>query len=885
MSKMALLRASAICPRTCPSLVSTCRSSAVWRSGLRRNCASCARAMRRRVALARVASTLAARSQEGSPVGAARPPGRPKAFAPQPKEGTPVGRGPGPCAQSACANLLLVHRGERQAQRGLVWVGAKKWRAGHEGHAFFNRAPGQRVAVGLPAIGPGQARPDEQAARGGHEFDGRADLAAQRVDHGLGAPGVDLAHPGQRGRHAAGRKVAGRRGLGEGAGVRVAELFAHRGFGQQFGHGQHPTQAQAGREHLAQAAAMHQQRAAAGHGGRQAQQAGRWRGIEIQLAIGVVFDDQGLVPDGHLQHLPAARKAERGAAGVAEGGDQVHELGPVLGDELFQRPGVDAVGVCRRADQIGAVQAKALDGGQEGGAFDDDFVAGVDQRLAQQVQRLLAAGGDDQVLGADVQGGLAGHEGGQLLAQRLVALGGAVLQGRAGVLLQRLLAGRAYALDVEQGAVRKAAGQADDAGLAQQFEKLADGGGFYVVQAGVEQEFEKLGDGGGLYVVQAVGKWHGAGKAVAKDCPLSPIGLSPGRLVANEPHENSRTARALLLESESACRRAAQEQAMTAAVQQDIDARTHLTSTNQFELLLFRLGTDNALGKSELFGINVFKIREIVAMPGITPIAGTAAHALGVVNLRGQVIPVFDLPAIVGCKPQTGLNIMLVTEYARTTQAFAVESVEDIARLDSKQVLSAQTSGAAGKLVTSIARLDGNTDESRLAQVLDVEAILQMVSPSDDHQVTAEKVAAKLALNPGAIILAADDSFVARSLIEQELKVLQAPYEILKSGQAAWDRLNAIAQSAKAEGKTVLDRVAMVLTDLEMPEMDGFTLTRNIKQDARFDGLPVVIHSSLSGSANEDHVRSVGANGYVAKFAAEDLAETIRRVLPQPGNP
>ena len=316
------------------------------------------------------------------------------------------------------------------------------------------------------------------------------------------------------------------------------------------------------------------------------------------------------------------------------------------------------------------------------------------------------------------------------------------------------------------------------------------------------------------------------------------------------------------------------------AVQQDIDERTNLTSTNKFELLLFRLGTDSALGKSELFGINVFKIREIVAMPSITPIAGTTAHSLGVVNLRGQVIPVLDLPSIVGCKPQTGLNIMLVTEYARTTQAFAVESVEDIVRLDWKQVLSAETSGAAGKLVTSIARLDGNTDESRLAQVLDVEAILQMISPSDGHEVTEEKVGAKL--KPGCIILAADDSFVARSLIEQELKVLNAPYEMVKSGKEAWDRLNAIAKSAEAEGKTVLDRVAMVLTDLEMPEMDGFTLTRNIKQDARFHGLPVVIHSSLSGSANEDHVRSVGADGYVAKFVAEDLAETIRRVLPKP---
>jgi two-component system chemotaxis response regulator CheV len=104
---------------------------------------------------------------------------------------------------------------------------------------------------------------------------------------------------------------------------------------------------------------------------------------------------------------------------------------------------------------------------------------------------------------------------------------------------------------------------------------------------------------------------------------------------------------------------------------------------------------------------------------------------------------------------------------------------------------------------------------------------------------------------------------------------------MVKSGREAWERLNAIAQSAQSDGKTVLDRVAMVLTDLEMPEMDGFTLTRNIKQDARFQNLPVVIHSSLSGSANEDHVRSVGADAYVAKFVAEDLARTIRDVLPK----
>jgi two-component system chemotaxis response regulator CheV len=88
-----------------------------------------------------------------------------------------------------------------------------------------------------------------------------------------------------------------------------------------------------------------------------------------------------------------------------------------------------------------------------------------------------------------------------------------------------------------------------------------------------------------------------------------------------------------------------------------------------------------------------------------------------------------------------------------------------------------------------------------------------------------------------------------------------------------------MSQQAQNEGKTIRDKVALVLTDLEMPEMDGFTLTRNIKQDARFKSIPVVIHSSLTGTANEGHVKSVGADGYVAKFVAEELAATIQQVL------
>jgi two-component system chemotaxis response regulator CheV len=315
------------------------------------------------------------------------------------------------------------------------------------------------------------------------------------------------------------------------------------------------------------------------------------------------------------------------------------------------------------------------------------------------------------------------------------------------------------------------------------------------------------------------------------------------------------------------------------SVQQEVDERSNLAGTNKFELLLFRLGVDERCGRSELFGINVFKIREIVAMPEITAVAGAPPHVLGVVNLRGQIIQVLDLPAITGCKPQAGLNIMLVTEFARTTQAFAVEGVEEIVRLDWNQVMSSEH-GAGSGMVTSIARLaDEHGGPARLAQVLDVETILRNLAPPEKPDIDLQAIGDKIRIKPGSVVLAADDSVVARALIEQGLEAMGLPFIMAKTGKEAWDQLNAIAAGAEAEGKTVYDKVAMLVTDLEMPEMDGFTLTRNVKKSNRFADMPVVIHSSLSGTTNEEHVRSVGADAYVAKFSAEELAGTIRRIL------
>lgn len=312
--------------------------------------------------------------------------------------------------------------------------------------------------------------------------------------------------------------------------------------------------------------------------------------------------------------------------------------------------------------------------------------------------------------------------------------------------------------------------------------------------------------------------------------------------------------------------------------QKDIDERANLALSNKFELLLFRLGASQHDSKSELYGINVFKLREIVPMPKINRAAGMELPLLGMANIRDQIIPVIDLPAVTGCKPTTGLNLLLITEYARSTQAFAVESVENIIRLDWSQVHAAEA-GVSSRNITSIATIDDPLTGKDLALVLDVEQILYDIIPSGRDVNIAAIEEKNYTLKPGAVAIVAEDSKVARSMLEQGLKGMGIPAIMHATGLEAWEKIKAIAAEAKASGTPITDKIGLVLTDIEMPEMDGFTLTRNIKTEPSLKHIPVVIHSSLSGSANEDHVRKVGANGYVAKFDVAELSSVIHKAL------
>ncbi len=309
----------------------------------------------------------------------------------------------------------------------------------------------------------------------------------------------------------------------------------------------------------------------------------------------------------------------------------------------------------------------------------------------------------------------------------------------------------------------------------------------------------------------------------------------------------------------------------------DIDARTKLAGTNKLEILLFNLGVDQRTGRKEIFGINVFKVREVMRTPVITAAPDMPDCVEGMVSLRGALVPVVDLAKYVGIQTEEPRNIMIVTEYNGHTQGFLVERVDTILRLDWSQmrVPPEMLTAKMGGLVTAVTELQNK----ELVMMLDVEKVLAETTRYDEDMIF--KGIEPLKNIDQRMVVFADDSSVARKQIEQTLKMLGVPFQAAVNGRIAWNELQNIAAMAKANGRNVKDYVSLVLTDVEMPEMDGYMLTRTIKNDGRFEGIPVLMHSSLSGMSNQQLGKSVGVDEYVPKFEPVKLAEALRRLIGQ----
>ncbi len=299
-----------------------------------------------------------------------------------------------------------------------------------------------------------------------------------------------------------------------------------------------------------------------------------------------------------------------------------------------------------------------------------------------------------------------------------------------------------------------------------------------------------------------------------------------------------------------------------------VNQRTQLVGQNRLELLTFRL---NGLQR---YGINVFKVKEVLQCPKLTAMPNLHRLVKGVAHIRGQTLSVIDLSLAIGGRPTQDVekSFVVIAEFNRTIQAFLVSSVERIINMRWEAILPPPEGAGKSNYLTAVTNID-----NELVEILDVEKILAEIAPVDetmDASIGQEIVEAEQEKEIVRRILIADDSTVARKQVQRAIESIGFECILTKDGKDAYDKLLEMTK----EG-SIYDQISLVISDIEMPEMDGYTLTAEIRRNAQMKDLYVILHSSLSGVFNQAMVERVGANSFIAKFNPDELGNAVKAAL------
>jgi len=304
-----------------------------------------------------------------------------------------------------------------------------------------------------------------------------------------------------------------------------------------------------------------------------------------------------------------------------------------------------------------------------------------------------------------------------------------------------------------------------------------------------------------------------------------------------------------------------------AGILDSVNQRTQLVGQNRLELLLFKL-----VGRQR-FGINVFKVREVLQCPQLTKLPKQDAFISGVAHIRGQTISIIDMSKAIGgpAITQTENAFVIIAEYNRSVQGFLVAGVERIVTLSWKDMMPPPEGTGKSSYLTAVTEID-----KEMVSILDVEKILNEISPVStelSEGIADESIGEELG---DRIVMIADDSTVARNQVKRALEPLGIKMALAKNGQDALDQLKAIEATCE---HSITEKVALMVSDIEMPEMDGYTLTAEVKGNDRMKKLPVILHTSLSGVFNNAMVAKVGAEEFVPKFQPDELATAVKKWL------
>lgn len=308
-----------------------------------------------------------------------------------------------------------------------------------------------------------------------------------------------------------------------------------------------------------------------------------------------------------------------------------------------------------------------------------------------------------------------------------------------------------------------------------------------------------------------------------------------------------------------------------AGVLDSVNQRTQLVGQNRLELLLFRLKGQQA------YGINVFKVKEVLQCPPLNEIPSRHPVVRGVAHIRGGTISIMDLNLAIGRSPLENIEdcFVIITEYNRSTQGFLVGAVERIVNMNWEDIHPPPRGAGKENYLTAVTQL-----EEKLVEIIDVEKILSEVSPlsEDISEGVIEDGIAERVVQKHVLIV--DDSSIARKQIKRVVEQMGISTTLKKDGREALGYLEGLV----AEGRNVEDELLLIISDIEMPEMDGYTFTAEVRGNPALAGMHIVLHTSLSGVFNEAMVKKVGANDFLAKFNPDDLAKAVNgRVLEMTG--
>ncbi len=307
-----------------------------------------------------------------------------------------------------------------------------------------------------------------------------------------------------------------------------------------------------------------------------------------------------------------------------------------------------------------------------------------------------------------------------------------------------------------------------------------------------------------------------------------------------------------------------------AGVLDSVNQRTQLVGQNRLELLLFRLR-----GR-QIYGINVFKVKEVLQCPKLSSLPNSRPVVRGVAHSRGETIPIIDLSMAIGLPgiPQEELatSFVIITEYNRKTQGFLVTGVDRIMNMNWEDILPPPKGAGRDVYLTAVTKID-----DKLVEIIDVEKILAEVSPLGED--VTEAVLSKSAERvPGYLpVLVVDDSSVARRQIERCLTAIGMEVITKNDGKQAFEYLKEVT----SDGSKARDHFSLIISDVEMPEMDGYTLVTKVKGDPALADMFVMLHTSLSGVFNQAMVKKVGADDFMAKFSPDELAERVMEIIDQ----